>query len=37
MSPYQQEEKIDTHLAEFDRQQAIADTARRDASYTSRS
>ena len=30
MSPYQQE-VIDTTLAEFDRQQAIADTARRDA------
>ena len=29
MSPYQQE-VIDTTLAEFDRQQAIADTARRD-------
>ena len=30
MSPYQQE-VIDTTLAEFDRQQSIADTARRDA------
>jgi len=30
MSPYQQE-VIDTTLSEFDRQQAIADTARRDA------
>ena len=30
MSPYQQE-VIDTTLAEFDRQQAIADTARSDA------
>ena len=30
MSPYQQE-VIDTTLAEFDRQQTIADTARRDA------
>ena len=30
MSPYQQE-VIDTTLTEFDRQQAIADTARRDA------
>ena len=30
MSPYQQD-VIDTTLAEFDRQQAIADTARRDA------
>ena len=29
MSPYQQE-VIDTTLAEFDRQQAIADTALRD-------
>ena len=29
MSPYQQE-VIDTTLAEFDRQQAIADTAQRD-------
>ena len=34
MSPYQQE-VIDTTLAEFDRQQAIADTALRDQSYTS--
>ena len=30
MSPYQQE-VIDTTLSEFDRQQSIADTARRDA------
>ena len=30
MSPYQQE-VIDTTLAEFDRQQTIADTARREA------
>ena len=33
MSPYQQE-VIDTTLAEFDRQQAIADTARRDRAIT---
>ena len=33
MSPYQQE-VIDTTLAEFDRQQTIADTARRDAAIT---
>ena len=32
MSPYQQE-VIDTTLAEFDRQQAIADTALRDELY----
>ena len=34
MSPYQQE-VIDTTLTEFDRQQAIADTARRDAAIRS--
>ena len=33
MSPYQQE-VIDTTLAEFDRQQAIADTALRDRAIT---
>ena len=33
MSPYQQE-VIDTTLTEFDRQQAIADTARRDRAIT---